>query len=670
MALVALVTGAAACTGGDGDGGGGLDDPDDGLGLGEVLEEDPADDGVLPTYPTQHPRIYLTPHRERLQAALAAGTPAATRFRAITDAWVGGESVYSFGAWNAALLGALTGEPAYCKKAVAEVEAQVAAAEARIAAGDKPEVSRDSYLHVGEMIGDLALVYDWCFDAVAPAQRARWISYANQAVWNVWHHGEAKWGGRPFPWTGWSTANPANNYYYSFLRATMLLGLATKGENAQADGWIAQFRDTKVFGELIPLFTEQLAGGGSREGTGYGVSLRRLFELYNLWKATTGENLATKSGHARASLRAFIHQTMPTLDRVAPIGDHARDASGAWFDYHRDYVLQLVALFPNDALARRAKGMLAASSVPAMTQSFMRVYDFLLDNPDVAPLALDGINTAYYAPGIGELYARSGWDRDATWIGLIAGAYTESHAHQDQGSILIYKGGWLAHDGNIHSRSGLSQVTTSHGLVRIDSGGAPVKQIASTTSKLVALEQGDDFVYAAADLTAAYKGNPAVGLVQRELVYLQPNVVIVFDRVRSAAGTTQTWQLPAPVRPALAGDSATIASAGHELRVVRVAPSPGALAVTDMRADADLTGGWRLDQRAAGGDQRYLHVLGVDGAVVSAAATGSAARPGVTVTLAGGAQVTVAFARDEVGATLERGGVTSTLGGAVAAPRP
>ena len=33
------------------------------------------------------------------------------------------------------------------------------------------------------------------------------------------------------------------------------------------------------------------------------------------------------------------------------------------------------------------------------------------------------------------------------------------------------------------------------------------------------------------------------------MVYLQPNVVIVYDRVQTAPGTTQTWQLAAPVAP-------------------------------------------------------------------------------------------------------------------------
>ena len=126
-------------------------------------------------------------------------SPAGTRFKAKVDQWLAGADIWGFQSWNGALLGQLTGSAAYCTKAIATVEAQVVAAEAKIAASQAPEVAHDSYLYVGEMIGDLALVYDWCFDQVSTAQRARWITYANNAVANVWNPAGARWGSRPWP---------------------------------------------------------------------------------------------------------------------------------------------------------------------------------------------------------------------------------------------------------------------------------------------------------------------------------------------------------------------------------------------------------------------------------------------------------------------------------------
>src|SRR5262249_8787530 len=86
---------------------------------------------TTPVFPTAHPRIYLTPNRARLSAALSAGTPAATRFKSIVDQWIGGADLWGFSAWNAALIGQLTGNPTYCTKAVATIETQVSTAEGK-----------------------------------------------------------------------------------------------------------------------------------------------------------------------------------------------------------------------------------------------------------------------------------------------------------------------------------------------------------------------------------------------------------------------------------------------------------------------------------------------------------------------------------------------------------
>jgi len=616
-----------------------------------------------PVFPTAHPRIYLTPNRARLSAALSAGTPAASRFKSTVDQWVGGADLWGFSAWNAALVGQLTGGAAYCTKAVSTIEAQVTAAEASIAAGQAPEVAADSYLNVGDMIGDLALVYDWCFDQVSSAQRTRWLKYADQAVWNVWNAPTAKWGSATIPWTGWATNDPSDNYYYSFLRATMLLGLAAKGEDSQADAWITQFHDTKLMNQLVPTFTTDLVGGGSREGTGYGVAMRRLFELYDWWHATTGEDLALTTTHARQSLLSMVHQMVPTLDRVAPTGDQSRDSTASFFDYHRNYLQELIQQFATDRLAARAKTQLAGSSVPTMTTGFMAVYDFLYDDATVTAAAVD-LNTTHYSSGIGELYARSGWDTHATWVNLIAGPYTEDHAHQDQGSLMIYKDGWLGYDSVINSFSGLTQDTTAHSLVRINSGGAPVRQVVGTKPQLVSLHQGPGYTYAAADLTPAYNGNSAVQKVQREVVYLLPDVVVVFDRVQSPAGTTQTWQLASPSAASISGSVASIAGSGHTLKVQEL--SGGSMSVTPFTSvSSDYSGGSRLDETMAGGDNRYLHVLSIDGAAPSVTAAGDATHPGVTVAMANGHSATVTFVRDTTGATLVLDGTTTSLAAGV-----
>jgi hypothetical protein len=629
---------------------------DDDTGSAGSAGSDAGSDTSMPTYPDAHPRILLGTRTADLQAALAANTPAAVRYRTVVDSWIGGNDL-GLNAWHAALLGPLTGDPKYCAKAISVVETMVTAAEAAIAAGQVPHAAGDSYYFVGDDIGDIALTYDWCFDTVTADQKTRWLAYADQAISNIWNPTTAKWGTTAMPWDGWAIDDPSDNYYYGFLKATMLVGLAARGEDTNADQWIAQFHDTKVMSELVPTFDTDLVGGGSREGTGYGVAMKNLFQLYDFWNATTGEHLFAKTPHTRASMLSFMHQIVPTLDRIAPTGDQSRDSTASYFDYHRQYLQELVSFYPNDVLAPRAATILADASVPKMGQAFMAVDDFLYANTNVAQQPLDGLGRTYYAPGIGELYTRSGWDTHATWLNLIAGPYTQSHAHQDQGSLMLYKDGWLAYDAVIDSHSGLPQATTAHSLVRIDQSGAPVTQVANTISQLVALHTGTGWTYASSDVLPAYNGKAAVTKDQREVVYLEPDTVVVYDRVATAAGTQQTWQLATPVSPTISGSTATI-SAAHALHVTRYAPTAATSSVYAMSADSDFISGFRLDETIAGGDQRYLHVLSIDGSVSSATAANDSS---ITVHLSTGHTATIVFNHDAPGATLTYDGTVTNL---------
>jgi hypothetical protein len=565
------------------------------------------------------------------------------RFKDIVDAQLGGADLYDFQSWFAALIGQITGDASYCEYAVARTDGIVSDELALIGGGDTPGVAFDSYLEVGARIGDVMLTYDWCFDVATDGQRTRWLAYAGQAVWNVWNHDDAQWDGRSAPWSGWSIDNPSNNYYYSFLRATMMFGLAAHGEDADAQGWLDFFRDEKIGDQLMPTFGADLVGGGSREGTGYGVSMMRLWELYDFWQGSTGEDLAHLTGHARSSLLAMLHSVVPTRDRIAPIGDHARDSTAALFDYHRHYMQALTYLYRDEAIVPPAKGFLAASSVPEMDQPFMYVDDFLYATPDIAAAPLDGLGRAYFAPGTGQLYARSGWDTDATWLGLIAGPYTESHAHHDQGSLMIYKGSWLAYDAQIGSTSGIRGEEELHNLVRISGGGETIPQREGTTSEVIALARGDGWLHVAADLTPAYDDHPDVTRVERELVYLEPDVIVVFDRVETAAGTEQTWQLNAPSRPTIDGGEATIDGGEHALHTARVVPAAADASIDDWSGDDDISDSFRLDETIEGGANVFLHVLWIDDAVTGVAGSDADGRTGVTITLAGGATATVRF---------------------------
>ena len=521
------------------------------------------------------------------------------RFKGFVDAAVAGHPGYAFSATDAATAYRVLGSGApYCQLAVSLVQAQVDAAVANVAQVPpvRPDIAGDSYLDVGPMLRDLALTYDWCAAYTSAGQRAQWATYANQAVWNVWNPTAATWYGHAFPWSGWSTGDPGNNYYYSFLEATMYWSLAYPAAtcNATHSQSCQDFLTQQKLPPLVAFFAA-LPGGGSREGTGYGLSHMCLFELYRLWRDASAAHvdLAAASSHLTDSIAWWTHATVPTLDRIAPIGDQSRVSYPELYDYHRNVVLQARAMTA-DAVARaNASWWLHNISVPQMVSGFNFRHDLL-------PAGDAGVPPAarwYHASGTGDLFARTGWDRNAMWFAFRAGTYDQSHAHQDQGSFSLFARDFLAVTENVFTHSGIQQGTDVHNMLRFDQGGSPVPQHDQTSSTLSVSEGSNGALLASADLTPAYGGVAAVGYWHRDLRFAR-RVLRVHDDFGVASGVQAVFQLHTPQQPVVSGHTAR---AGDLLGRV-LAPTDATLSVLDWRSvdNTEFLDGWKLEVRGSG----------------------------------------------------------------------
>jgi hypothetical protein len=594
-----------------------------------------------------------------LRSQLSANAPAAVRFNQAVDQQVATDNVYGMEPWHVALMGQITGTASYCTYAVSRTDSYVSSEEAKIAANTTPAVASDDYLEVGDDIGNLAMVYDWCRSSMSASQRTRWVNFGNQAVWNVWNHTQAKWGTRTVPWNGWSVDNPSNNYYYSFLRATMLLGLATYGENDMASGWITQFRTTKIQNQLVPTFNSDLTGGGSREGTGYGIAMRDLWQLYDWWERSTGERIADLTPHTLASMPWMIHAIVPTLDRVIPTGDHSRDSTAALFDYHRDYLQKLATMFPNERVSGIVKTLLGQSSVPQMGQQFMRYSDYLYDMTPITARPLADLSTAYWGAGTGSFSMRNDWTTASAFANFICGPYTESHAHKDQGSFVLFKGTWLAYDANIDGHSGIEQEQPFHNTARFETAaGATIGQAYNHACNMVALANDSDWSYAMADLTPMYTSG--VMKSEREFVFIKPATFIVYDRMQTNDPNARrifTMNFPKP--PTIEGALTTVVIGSNRLNMRRIFPAAGTPTVTLWKgvsseyAASPNAARYDLVQSGSGGSSEFLHVIGLDGSASQASPASAAGQTGTVVTLADGRVVTVRFNQTSRGGTLE-----------------
>jgi hypothetical protein len=465
---------------------------------------------------------------------------------------------YLYSSTDAVIMYGRTHNAAYIDDAIARVDAEVRAAEARIAKDEAPQIAHDSYLDVGGLIEELALAYDYGIASgrLTQDEQDRWKAYGDQAIANIWNPLTATWGSHPvgaFEWSAWAIDDPGNNYNFSFMKATQMWALATRSQ-----AWFDFLQRYKF--PLTVDYYAQLPGGGSREGTGYGGSQRELWENARMWRGSTGEALPTIRKHARESIDYWVNATVPTLDFFAPIGDLSRQSLPELFDYQENLLREAVMAAPGTEAARHGLWSLTHNSVPdTLTQGFT-LRGALLTPPDTAqePTAL-----SYYAPGVGQLFARSSWSTDATWMQFTGGPYDQSHAHEDQGAFTFYRGTWLAVTSNIWSFSGLQGGggggnvgdlnTGVNNLVRFDrpgQGGTPqtIRQNFSDNPVSVDSPPGGA-VTIHADLSNAYSDNSdLVHSWKRDLVF-QGNELHVHDTCSVDPGVTPTFQLNVPVKP-------------------------------------------------------------------------------------------------------------------------
>ena len=555
----------------------------------------PCDENVDPPASSYHPAtVHLAAARPFIPlddyTAAPAGDPVAVEFRQYVNRAVAGHPDWGYSPADAVVQFARSGKQKYLTSAIADVDKQVTRAARAIAQGREPEIAGDSYLEVGPDIEALALTYDWGYSRLTSKQRTRWLRYGNQAVANVWSNRTASWGGRPAgssEWSGWAINNPGNNYNFSFIQATELWALATKRTD-----WIEFLQESKF--PLITDYYEQLTGGGSREGTGYGTAQTRLWANARTWADATGEHLTAVEDHAHASVDYWIHATVPTLDYYAPFGDLSRESVPNLYDYQENLVREAAMAAPGTPAADRALWWIGHNSVPDDMANSFNLRGALLRpvGTPTKPTAL-----VYDAPGVGQLFARTSWQPEATWLAMIAGPFDESHAHMEQGAFTLYGGDWQAVTSNIWSHSGIQgggqsdddAGTGISSIVRFDRPSGPVPQESSTSTMSATPTSGGVAIHA--DLSAAYAGSEGrvTGWV-RDLDFSDGDLVVT-DTCTVGAGVTPVWQLHVPTQPTDHGNG-TVTAGGLTLSFD---PAYGVDLVRMKDVSDDFIKGWRIE---------------------------------------------------------------------------
>lgn len=511
---------------------------------------------------------------------------------------------YEYSVTDSVIMYRLTNDAKYIQQAVRMMNIFVANENALIASNTRPTIAVSNYLYSGKVIEQLALTYDYGYSYLTATERAAIETLVNQTLFNIWNHTAARWSSTfSNTWSGWSTDDPGNNFYYSFLKGTQLWALATHGSNTTLNYRgqtmsLFSFLQSYKYPQLIS-YLSTMPGGGSREGTGYGNSHRSLFEDYRYWKSSTGEDLSALTAHTRESIDYWLHAMVPTRNYFASIGDQARVAVPIVHDYQRELFIGAKQLTLGTPQAARAAWWLENFPVTGGGTRWIygkmdRNYDIRYDLLDTPVTAVAPTDLVYHATGAGALFARSSWGTDASWLSTVAGPFDQSHAHQEQGNFTFYKGTWLAATSNLWSNNGINQGVDVNNVIRFVSNGAVILQNRSTTSRSsMNYVNSGDTLQVNQDLTQAYSRNASlVSSWRRTLNYTRSthNIQVV-DTCTIASTVQPIFQVHVPELPIVNGNVATTSG----LRVTVSNPGAAIASVSMPTVNAHVLRGYRLD---------------------------------------------------------------------------
>ncbi|MBA3538722.1 MAG: hypothetical protein H0T79_03775 [Deltaproteobacteria bacterium] len=646
------------------------------------------------TIPTDHPRLWFS--TPELRARALANFEA--RYGANGESFAPGDDPVS----NA--LGYLmTKNAAYARVAI-DFAMQVT--DARLEeAGAGVSVS-DRFRWDSEAV---ALIYDWCHDALSDSERSTLL-----ARWNVYVANETSrnWGGPHMM---------MNNYYWGNVRTGFEWGVATTGESPLAAGFIANALDTRYTGTFRPFSLDKGAGGVPQEGSQYGIYNLGYPVVPAMTARALGRPLYDENPFFAESVLYLIYSTTPAKTTIGtrsdpasyqlfPFGDDENWTNGnSMAGYYGGFLQAAATQWTGRPIGKYARHLLEQTS--AARPDYIALLDQRPANDDQP---FDTLPLDYYAPGPGYLFSRSVWGEKATSAFFQLGQpWAVGHHHKDYGTFQLWRNGrWLSRE----------TVSYEHQVASFDQGGP---ESASRTSahngvlfegignnsyfgqgtyadgapEVTRVESRDGYSFASVDLSTSYRShssrhlldgtkklrddNPHVARAVRDVVFVRDmESLVVLDRMESmpfdrqdaesehgtitphlddAAAVRKTFLAHFEERPTIAGAIATADYGSQALRVITAYPANAIARVVDEKIGASSLGQFRLEVTTRGAAQSYfIHVLqGRDSGASDVEASVVESANDFTLTLTMGAkQHTLVFAK----------GMTSTGGSIDGAP--
>lgn len=391
----------------------------------------------------------------------------------------------------------------------------------------------------GFVIMEIALLYDWGFDALNAKQRVDVIEWLNSAAEYNYH------------------SNPYVHAHFGDEGAAIVLGLcaasyATYGENRPAlqqrrwfrEEWEHTLRALDVMGK----------GGATAAPDTYGqVTASALINTANLLFYATSENL-------------FVSH--PWFQRRLAFAAFSRDN-------RRPDGLALARRFPGTEEADLWNAVFRQPGADETSEAWADLYYFSMPPAQIKPKRL-----TFFDPSMGEVFVRSGWTSpDSTLIQAHAGPHLSDRQALDQGAFTF--------SGKLEATPSGQSVNPPE-LVDFDDYFAhpDVYDVAKVTS----FGDNGQATTWSADLTRAYSGD-ASKKVYRRLVYLREgDVLLVADTVKGVSTVRAEGKQKPSLVPFDAADTfgATVAvnAKNYKVTFTKLTPDAPKIEGIDLHAPA------------------------------------------------------------------------------------
>lgn len=415
-----------------------------------------------------------------------------------------------------------------------------------------------------------------------------------------------------------------NNYYAAHMRNLGLMALAMD-EADDPNGELRSYLDIAT-GSYLYIFNHLIAtdsrGGLLPEGFEYSPQTASYVTQF-LWalqsSQTPGAVEAIDAAFWNDFVTGYLHAISPGAVEFDRDGEVLMEYQPAWYGDAQDYRLpNFISSFgalghlltePAQLNAIQWSAIHTAPGGEAYLIDWVRnpndfreaILYFMLLPPGTTPtdprpaLALD-----YYAPGLNRIFSRTSWESDATWFNYRLGWNSIDHQMADGNHFEFYRDGeWLTkgRTGYANIAEGIASsefyntltIGNDRPLDRDDSDwridlwlrGSQWNLVSDGDPTVLAYSANELFTYVMGDATPLYnssnEGATAVLHASRSLVWLKPDVIVVYDRAESVAeGYVKRWWLQLANPVTVNGQQAVATTPGGQQLFVTVLLPVGA----------------------------------------------------------------------------------------------